>query len=392
MPLHLSPLDAAGADRDALVAFLTTNLFPFHVRSRSTAAQVHEAIDAGAWGGEETEALWVDDDEQGHVGVVRLDDLADSTVMVDLRIGESWRGQGRGAAALLAATDRLFSAHPHVIRFEGQTREDNLAMRRTFDRCGWVLEATYRDGWPVEGGEPKASVAYSVLRRDWTSGTSTPVRSDSAVTLSGELRCADDAEAARVRAHLPAHLALTRAEPGCLAFDVDPTDDPLVWRVGERFVDEAAFDAHQRRVAASAWGTATAGIDRRYEIRGRSRDATALVAAAWAAEQRLLDPVVRRDPAEVEPLLSEDVVEIGQSGRRFTRDDIVAALHADPGASAGEIGERSSRVVAPDTVLLDYVLVFEGRVSRRSSLWRGVPPRLVFHQGTPVPPRGRAGT
>lgn len=220
---------------------------------------------------------------------------------------------------------------------------------------------------------------------------STPPR-DSEVTLSGELRCADEAEAARVRAHLPAHLALTRAEPGCLAFDVDPTDDPLVWRVGERFVDEAAFDAHQRRVAASAWGTATAGIDRRYEIRGRSRDAAALVAAAWAAEQRLLDPVVRRDPAEVEPLLSEDVVEIGQSGRRFTRDDIVAALHADPGASAGEIGERSSRVVAPDTVLLDYVLVFEGRVSRRSSLWRGVPPRLVFHQGTPVPPRSRAGT
>ncbi len=189
-----------------------------------------------------------------------------------------------------------------------------------------------------------------------------------------------------MRAHLPAHLALTRAEPGCLAFDVDPTDDPLVWRVEERFADEAAFDAHQRRVAASAWGTATAGIDRRYEIRGRSRDAAALVAAAWAAEQRLLDPVVRRNPAEVEPLLSEDVVEIGQSGRRFTRDDIVAALHADPGASAGEIGERSSRVVAPDTVLLDYVLAFEGRVSRRSSLWRGVPPRLVFHQAPRCPP------
>ncbi len=386
MTLHLSLLDAAGADRDALVAFLTTNLFPFHVRSRSTVAQVHEAIDAGAWSGDETEAFWVDDDEHGRVGVVRLDDLADSTAMVDLRIGEHWRGRGRGAAALLAATDRLFSAHPDVIRFEGQTREDNLAMRRTFDRCGWVLEATYRDGWPIEGGEPMASVAYSVLRRDWESGTTTPVFPRAQITLSGSLRCADETEAALVRAHLPAHLALTRAEPGCLAFDVDPTDDPLVWRVEERFTDEPAFDAHQRRVAASAWGAATVGIERRYEIHGRAQDAATLVAAAWAAEERLLDPRVRQDPAQVELLLDDAFVEIGQSGRRFTHEAVVAALRADPGASTGGIEERSSRVIAPDTVLLDYLLTFDGRVSRRSSVWRGAPPRLVFHQGTPVSP------
>ena len=204
------------------------------------------------------------------------------------------------------------------------------------------------------------------------------------VTLSGELRCADAAERERVLAHLPAHLALTRAEPGCLGFDVDATDDPLVWRVEERFVDEAAFDAHQRRVAASAWGTATAGIERRYEIRGRIQDATALIAAAWAAEERLLDPRVRRDPSLVAPLLSDDFTEIGQSGRRFTRDSVLAALRADPGASTGTIAERSSRVLGPDTVLLDYLLTFEGRISRRSSVWRGTPPRLTFHQGTPV--------
>lgn len=205
------------------------------------------------------------------------------------------------------------------------------------------------------------------------------------VTLSGSLRCADETEAARVRAHLPAHLALTRAEPGCVSFDVDPTDDPLVWRVEERFVDEAAFDAHQRRVAASAWGAATVGIERRYEIRGRDRDAAALVAAAWAAEERLLDPRVRQDPARVEPLLDDDFVEIGQSGRRFTRKAIVAALRAEPGTSTAEIAERSSRVIAPDTVLLDYLLTVEERVSRRSSVWQGSPPRLTFHQGTPAP-------
>lgn len=212
-----------------------------------------------------------------------------------------------------------------------------------------------------------------------------PVRGPE-VTLTGELRCADAAERERVRTHLPAHVALTRAEPGCLAFDVDPTDDPFVWRVSERFVDEAAFDAHQRRVAASTWGAETAGIERRYEIRGRRTDATTLANAAWAAEERLLDPRVRHDPAQVALLLADGFVEVGQSGRRFTRDAVIAALQADPGASTGGIEERSSRVIAPDTVLLDYLLTFEGRVSRRSSVWQGTPPRLAFHQGTPVPP------
>ena len=62
---------------------------------------------------------------------------------------------------------------PAVNRFDGQTREDNVAMRRTFVRCGWVKEAHYREGWPVDGGTPLASVAYGILRRDWESGQTT---------------------------------------------------------------------------------------------------------------------------------------------------------------------------------------------------------------------------
>ena len=87
------------------------------------------------------------------------------------------------------------------------------------------------------------------------------------VVLTGELRCADEEQAARVRSHLPRHIELSRAEPGCLSFEVTVTSDPLVWRVEETFVDEAAFAAHQERVAASQWGRQTQGIERSYEIR-----------------------------------------------------------------------------------------------------------------------------
>jgi len=86
------------------------------------------------------------------------------------------------------------------------------------------------------------------------------------VILTGQLVCADDDELAVVRRHLPLHTELTRAEEGCVRFDVRQTDDPLIWQVDEIFVDQAAFDAHQNRAAASSWGSATAGIERRYSM------------------------------------------------------------------------------------------------------------------------------
>jgi len=372
--------------RAALTAFLTSNGFPFHVRSRPTAEQVAEAIRAGSWDSDDTATFWIDDERDGRVGVLRLDDLGDATAMVDLRLAEGARGRGHGCAALRLATDHVFSRYPAVLRFEGQTREDNTAMRRVFERCGWVFEAHYRDGWPVDGGEPVASVAYSVLRRDWARGITTPVPRGPEVTLTGELRCADGGQAERVRAHLDAHIALTRAEPGCLSFEVTPTDTDGVWRVSERFIDEAAFNAHQRRVVSSAWGQATAGIPRSYVIRGRALDADSLIATAWAAEEMLFHPAVRSHPGELKRLLDPDVVEIGQSGRRWTRDEIVAALLEEPGTDLPPvIEEKESRLIGSDTVLLTYLLRFEDRVSHRSSLWRCDPaPRCLFHQGTPV--------
>lgn len=83
--------------------------------------------------------------------------------------------------------------------------------------------------------------------------------------VAGWLVCANEAEAAIVRAELPRHIALTQAEPGCLSFSVRP-DGPLRWRVEESFTDRDALATHQARTAASPWGRATAGIRRDYSI------------------------------------------------------------------------------------------------------------------------------
>lgn len=47
-----------------------------------------------------------------------------------------------------------------------------------FRACGWVKEAHYREAWPVRDGGSLDAVAYAILRRDWATGTTTPVRFD----------------------------------------------------------------------------------------------------------------------------------------------------------------------------------------------------------------------
>jgi RimJ/RimL family protein N-acetyltransferase len=172
--ITFTPVDDRGDDRVALVTFLTAHTWPFHVVTRPTPDVVAAALERGRFNDEDHAAFWVDSDEEGRLGLVVLEDLTDETPLFDLRLAEEHRGRGLGAVVLRALTDHVFTTLD-VHRLEGQTREDNRAMRRTFVRAGYVKEAHYREGWPVEGGTPVASVAYAVLRRDWQHGTTTPV-------------------------------------------------------------------------------------------------------------------------------------------------------------------------------------------------------------------------
>ena len=85
------------------------------------------------------------------------------------------------------------------------------------------------------------------------------------IRLTGYLDIPEESLAS-VMAGLPLHVELTRLEPGCLEFDVSQSatvEGRLL--VSELFEDQAAFEAHQKRTAASAWAEITAGIPRHYE-------------------------------------------------------------------------------------------------------------------------------
>ncbi|MEN9410722.1 MAG: hypothetical protein RL216_2696 [Pseudomonadota bacterium] len=86
------------------------------------------------------------------------------------------------------------------------------------------------------------------------------------IRLSGRLVCMSEEERAAVLLHRAGHEAATRAEPGCLSFRIDDTDDPLIFDVTESFRDRPAFDAHQARTRDSAWFAATRSILRDFRV------------------------------------------------------------------------------------------------------------------------------
>ncbi|MEU0619655.1 nuclear transport factor 2 family protein [Streptomyces rubiginosohelvolus] len=123
------------------------------------------------------------------------------------------------------------------------------------------------------------------------------------------------------------------------------------------------------------------------------------VSAAIDAELQLMDPAVRTSRALAARLLDPEFVEVGASGRRWTYEEMLAALpDLDGGSGSGEgDGDRPrfepSRMVgvvlAPGIVHLTYETDFDGRRARRSSLWRRQDGetgwRMYYHQATPVP-------
>lgn len=99
-----------------------------------------------------------------------------------------------------------------------------------------------------------------------------------------------------------------------------------------------------------------------------------------AAEESLRSSAVRCDPSRVRDRLHQDFVEIGRSGRRWSRDEIVAALSSESERAATETDEWHFSELA----LITYLIRGTDGDSRHSSIWSSSGGRLqmLFHQGT----------
>jgi quinol monooxygenase YgiN len=76
-----------------------------------------------------------------------------------------------------------------------------------------------------------------------------------------------DSDLEQVKQELVTHKQLTLKEPGCLLFNVTPDEtDTHKFNVYEEFVNQAAFDYHQKRVSSSVWGKVTTNVKRHYQL------------------------------------------------------------------------------------------------------------------------------
>lgn len=109
----------------------------------------------------------------------------------------------------------------------------------------------------------------------------------------------------------------------------------------------------------------------------------------WNLETRLLQPSVRQSADEVSTLLADEFIEFGSSGRIFTKQAIIDALHNES-PTTRTVSDFKATGLSQDIILVTY------RVTRketngeppthslRSSIWKLIDGgwRMVFHQGT----------
>lgn len=117
-----------------------------------------------------------------------------------------------------------------------------------------------------------------------------------------------------------------------------------------------------------------------------STDLAALTAELRGYEERILDPAVRADPAQVGALLAPEFSEFGASGRVFDRAAILATLASEGPKEARRTRGFKLRLIAPGAALTTWrVLRDDGVETLRSSVWQQQADGrwlMVFHQGT----------
>lgn len=156
-----------------LIDFISGETWTYFVNTNPSREKVQGWIDEGMYAEPENVVFWIMLDGR-RVGIIRAHDLP-KWPGLDFRISAAYRGRGIGIEALRWVTAHLFERYPEITRLEGQTRQDNAAMRAVFRRGGYVKEAHYRTSWPTEDGTRVDGIGYAMLREDWEHGTTTPV-------------------------------------------------------------------------------------------------------------------------------------------------------------------------------------------------------------------------
>jgi len=103
-----------------------------------------------------------------------------------------------------------------------------------------------------------------------------------------------------------------------------------------------------------------------------------------SAEKESLTSATRHDPDRVRELLHPEFIEIGRSGRRWSRDEIVRVLAGEDVRTPVTTSDWEFSELATGVALVGYTVRSGDRDSRHSSVWvtDAGKSQLRFHQGT----------
>lgn len=147
-----------------LIEFLTENTWPYHVNQTIHKENITQTIDRGYYE-DDKETFWIIENNEIY-GIVILEDISDSIPLIDIRIAEKARGKGLGTKTLEEVKEYVFGELKKN-RIEGYTRADNVAMRKCFNKAGFVMEGYLRQAWENKDGSISDSTLYAAIRSDW---------------------------------------------------------------------------------------------------------------------------------------------------------------------------------------------------------------------------------
>ena len=105
-------------------------------------------------------------------------------------------------------------------------------------------------------------------------------------------------------------------------------------------------------------------------------------------EQQLLLAVINKSLDKLNLMLAEDFLEVGRSGRKYNKRQVIKSLAQGGGTALPSISQFKVLELSDGLFLSNYVSTNKvgGLISRRTSIWRksGARWHLVFHQGTPT--------
>lgn len=160
---------------DNLIEFLTSDTWDFLGESNPNPEKIRESYENKVYTGDDCKTFWIILNKNIKVGIIRIYDLQDGSPLFDIRISKKYSGMGIGTRTVNWFIDYIFNNYSDKERIEGNTRQDNYAMRCVFNKCGFVKEAHYRKAWKDKSGKLYDAIGYGFIKEDWQSGKTTPV-------------------------------------------------------------------------------------------------------------------------------------------------------------------------------------------------------------------------